>query len=152
MKKTLASAGDQQELLARMARLTAQDNGLWGRMTAHQAVCHLTDAYLVPLGERPMSMAPARVPRAIYKRLALDMPMQWPKGVKTRPEVEQGIGGTSPGDFAADLSQLLATCKRFYTDLPVPCVPHAIFGSMSREDWMRWGYLHADHHLRQFGR
>jgi prephenate dehydrogenase len=29
---------------------------------------------------------------------------------------------------------------------------HPMFGPMSPEDWMRWGYLHADHHLRQFGR
>ena len=29
---------------------------------------------------------------------------------------------------------------------------HPIFGAMSVKDWMRWGYLHADHHLRQFGR
>jgi hypothetical protein len=27
-----------------------------------------------------------------------------------------------------------------------------MFGPMSERDWMRWGYLHADHHLRQFGR
>jgi len=30
--------------------------------------------------------------------------------------------------------------------------PHPIFGAMKPWDWMRWGYLHADHHLRQFGR
>jgi len=28
---------------------------------------------------------------------------------------------------------------------------HPLFGPMNYEDWMRWGYLHADHHLRQFG-
>jgi hypothetical protein len=27
-----------------------------------------------------------------------------------------------------------------------------MFGPMTEKDWMRWGYLHADHHLRQFGR
>jgi hypothetical protein len=29
---------------------------------------------------------------------------------------------------------------------------HPMFGGMTAKDWMRWGYLHADHHLRQFGR
>jgi hypothetical protein len=29
---------------------------------------------------------------------------------------------------------------------------HPFFGSMQHADWMRWGYLHADHHLRQFNR
>ena len=28
---------------------------------------------------------------------------------------------------------------------------HPIFGSLSEAAWMRWGYLHMDHHLRQFG-
>jgi hypothetical protein len=30
--------------------------------------------------------------------------------------------------------------------------PHPIFGRITRAEWLRWGYLHADHHLRQFGR
>jgi hypothetical protein len=29
---------------------------------------------------------------------------------------------------------------------------HPIFGRMTEAEWMRWGYLHTDHHLRQFGR
>jgi hypothetical protein len=29
--------------------------------------------------------------------------------------------------------------------------PHPMFKEMSEKDWMRWGYLHTDHHLRQFG-
>jgi hypothetical protein len=28
---------------------------------------------------------------------------------------------------------------------------HPIFGRMSEAAWMRWAYLHTDHHLRQFG-
>ncbi len=28
---------------------------------------------------------------------------------------------------------------------------HPVFGELSEWEWMRWGYLHADHHLRQFG-
>jgi hypothetical protein len=28
---------------------------------------------------------------------------------------------------------------------------HPIFGPMSDAAWLRWGYLHMDHHLRQFG-
>jgi len=28
---------------------------------------------------------------------------------------------------------------------------HPIFGQMTEKEWMRWGYLHSDHHLRQFG-
>ena len=27
---------------------------------------------------------------------------------------------------------------------------HPAFGAMSAREWLRWGWLHADHHLRQF--
>ena len=39
----------------------------------------------------------------------------------------------------------------------VSCMPnagwpaHPFFGAMSSSAWLRWGYLHMDHHLRQFG-
>jgi len=26
-----------------------------------------------------------------------------------------------------------------------------MFGRLSDAAWLRWGYLHMDHHLRQFG-
>jgi hypothetical protein len=26
-----------------------------------------------------------------------------------------------------------------------------LFGELTPYQWLRWGYLHADHHLRQFG-
>jgi hypothetical protein len=152
VRKTLSNPRDQEEILLRFSRLSPQDKGVWGRMTVHEAVCHMRDSYLVPLGEKPMTPAPTRMPRGLYKRLALGMPMQWPKGVKTRPEVEQGKGGTPPGNFVEDLALLCATCTRFYSTVSSPCLPHPIFGSMTKEDWMRWGYLHADHHLRQFDR
>ena len=86
------------------------------------------------------------------KWFALNVPLQWPKGVKTRPEVEQGVGGTSPTDFSRDREELVQTMTRFCS--PDPALgshPHPIFGLMSTKEWMRWAYLHTDHHLRQFG-
>lgn len=152
MKRTLSDAGARENILLRLDRLSPADEGLWGQMSVHQVVCHLQDAYQVALGERFASPAASVMPRALFKRIALYAPVKWPKGVPTLPEVEQGKGGTPPGDFHADRAALIATCERFCAGLPTPLVTHSIFGPMSKEDWMRWGYLHADHHLRQFGR
>ena len=83
------------------------------------------------------------------KWAALRSPMPWPHGVKTRPEIEQGLGGTAPADWDRDRARLLqslaefAECRTFGV--------HPIFGSMSQDDWLIWGYRHVDHHLRQFG-
>ena len=81
--------------------------------------------------------------------------MPWPKGVPTRPEVDQLKGGTPPAEFAADAAGLRESIARF--TLPAASrdftfAAHPAFGPLSAWEWMRWGYLHADHHLRQFGR
>jgi Protein of unknown function (DUF1569) len=121
-------------------------------MSVNQMVCHLDDSYKCSLGEKYVSPATGLPQRTLVKGIALNVPLRWPKGVPTRPEMEQGKGGSSPLDFGQDLASLLITLDRFCDDLPTPCSPHPIFGAMTKKNWMRWGYLHADHHLRQFGR
>jgi len=121
-------------------------------MSVHQMVCHLDDSYKVALGEKTASAATGVVQRTVLKWGALKAPMQWRRGFPTRPEIEQGKGGTIPVGFRQDLASLVSTLSRFCDGLPDPCLLHPIFGKMTTEDWMRWGYLHADHHLRQFGR
>jgi hypothetical protein len=134
----------------RLARLTAGDAALWGEMNAHQAVCHLCDAFRLPLGRKPASEASGFLQRTLIKWIALHAPMAWPKGVSTRPEMKQGVGGTPPREFLRDRGELAALIEEFAA-LREISVAHPIFGTMTREEWMRWGYLHTDHHLRQFG-
>ena len=66
--------------------------------------------------------------------------------------MDQEIGGTRATEFEGDLRDLRGLFERF-TRQPRDFVwqRHPIFLEMSEEDWMRWGYLHMDHHLRQFG-
>jgi hypothetical protein len=149
--KTLRDKTDQQEILTRLMLLSPLDKGRWGVMTVHQMLCHLSDAYLVALGEKTASPATGLLQRTILKQIALHSPLKWMKGFPTRPELEQGRGGTPPTDFEADRSALLFAFQRFCKDLPRPCPPHPVFGPMDPDDWFRWGHLHADHHLRQFG-
>lgn len=120
-------------------------------MSAHQMVCHLCDAYRLPLGEKTASSTTGFLPPTVMKWIALQLPAKWPHGVATRPEMEQGVGGTPPVEFERDRAELLSIVRRFCDTAALPA-PHPFFGAMSRQEWLRWGYLHADHHLRQFGR
>ena len=70
VSKTLSNPADQQEILLRLSRLSPHDKGLWGRMTVHEAVCHMQDSYLIPLGEKLAEPALSRMP-GLVKRLAL---------------------------------------------------------------------------------
>ncbi len=83
------------------------------------------------------------------KWIALYLPLPWPKGIPTRPEIDQLCGGTRPMDFAADLARAEGLLDALTTQSV--WAPHPIFGVMTRADWLRWGYVHTAHHLRQFG-
>jgi hypothetical protein len=150
--KTLKNLTDRQTIALRLSELSPNDKARWGSMSVHQMICHLDDSYKLSLGEKTASPATGFIQKTVVKWAALKAPMQWPRGVPTRPEMEQGKGGTVPVEFRQDLDSLLSTLSRFSDDLPNPCLPHPIFGKMTVDDWMRLGYLHADHHLRQFGR
>jgi len=147
---TLERADVAASILERLRTLQPDSQARWGRMNAHQMVCHLSDAFQVPLGERVASPATGLFQRTLLKWIALYLPLRWPAGIQTRPEIDQECGGTRPAEFARDIAQLEMLLQAFLKQ-QTPRTPHPIFGAMSEREWLRWGYLHADHHLRQFG-
>jgi Protein of unknown function (DUF1569) len=133
----------------RIQRLDPDAKPKWGRMTARQMVCHLNDSFRVGMGQKYASPAGNVLQRTLVKWVALRAPVRWPPGVPTRPEIEQGVGGTPPSDWERDRGELLALIDEFaeWQTFGV----HPIFSKMSERDWLTWGYRHVDHHLRQFG-
>jgi hypothetical protein len=150
--KTLARQGDKAELLARLKAVRPDSVGRWGRMSAHQMICHLSDAFRMGIGQKPVSRVDGLLHRTMLKWVVLYLPVSWPSGILTRPEIDQELGGTRPVDFASDVAGLESLLE-LITAQPrnVDWQSHPIFGSMSEAGWLRWGYLHVDHHLRQFG-
>lgn len=127
--KTLAHDRWRTDLLHRLKTVRPDSVRRWGWMSAHQMICHLADGCRMALGQRRVSPATGPLPRVVVKWIALYLPLPWPAGIATRPEVDQHCAGTSPAGWPE----------------------HPIFGKMSHREWLRWAYLHADHHLRQFG-
>jgi hypothetical protein len=150
--KLLNEPKSRQEILERLRAVRPDSPRRWGRMNARQMVCHLSDSFLGAMGERPTQVAPGYPARKLIKWVALYVPLPWPKGVPTRAEFDQELGGTPPSDFAEDVRRLQVLIER-YTAQPriFQFQPHPIFLDMTERDWMRWGYLHTHHHLRQFG-
>jgi hypothetical protein len=150
--KTMARSQDKAEIIRRLRALHPDCSRKWGRMSAHQMICHLSDSFRLVTHQKSVSPATGVVQSTVIKWIALYLPFKWPAGVPTRPEVDQEVGGTRPDDFARDLAELEVLLERVTTqavgyDWPA----HPIFGRMSQSAWMRWAYLHMDHHLRQFG-
>lgn len=150
--KTLSNTDERQGISSRLAQLAHDDEAQWGHMSAHQMLCHLRDSYCVALGEKTASPASGLLQRTLAKWISLWIPIHWMKGYPTRPEIEQGKGGSVPIEFTSDLDALQMVLNRFCDAVGGACSPHPIFGRMTAKEWLRWGYLHADHHLRQFGR
>ena len=151
--KSLASPADVDALRRRLRGVRADSTRLWGHMSAHQMICHLRDAFLMGTPGVPVSDVSHIANRTIVKWIALYSPARWPRGIQTRPEIDQVRGGgTTPAQFADDVAAVVALLEVVAADPNFfDGRTHPIFGRLSRSAWLRWGYLHMDHHLRQFG-
>ena len=149
--KSIFNPSDVQDLRRRLAALTPQSTRRWGRMTAHQAVCHLNDWFKGLLGDRPIPGNDPGLGIKIVRFIAFNTPTPWLRGFPTSPMQDQEKGGTPPADFEADVAELGALMMRFAETGGVGLLPHNRWGNMSPGMWGRYGFRHVNHHLRQFG-
>ena len=149
--KTLLNPKDKELIISRLGAIRPTSSRLWGRMSAHQMVCHLSDGFRMCMGLKPANPTRPPYPRNVVKWVALRAPSPWSNGFKTVPELDQQAGGTPPEEFGKDVRELRNLVDHF-TQLPrdFQWQPHPQFGQMSDREWMRLAYLHMDHHLRQF--
>jgi hypothetical protein len=112
MKKTFSNPTDKAEIFERLRQLRPDSQRQWGRMTAHQAICHLEDAFKCRTGEKTSGTKDNWFSRSVMKWMALNLPMPWPHGIPTMPAFDQEIDGTPPEDFERDRANLTPTLNR----------------------------------------
>jgi len=150
--KTLSVPNVRISVVERIKTVRPDSRALWGKMTASQMLCHLSDSFGCAFGDIPLALVGSLLHQTVLMSVALWVPVPWPKNYQTRPEMDQLIGGTPPGEFAADRKHLVQRVEKFgRPGFDFTPSLHPIFGKMSPAEWRRWGYLHVDHHLRQFG-
>ena len=147
--RTVHSPKQLDVLLDRLARLRADSPRRWGRMTPHQAVCHLSDAMRVTLGDLPAQRHRVGTGRRLVAALAFTLPLRWPHGFRTARELDQERDGTPPLDFERDRAELAALVRRVAGGDTL--ADHPFWGAMGRGMTGRYTWRHMDHHLRQFG-
>jgi hypothetical protein len=150
--KSLANPSDRADIIHRLDVIGPESARQWGRMTVLEMVCHCGDALRVSMGDRQTKPIGNWFSRAIVKPAALWYPRPWPHGFPTVPECDASRAGTQPVELSLHLRELRDCIDRF-TRRPraYALQAHPMFGPMTEKEWMRWGYLHLDHHLRQFG-
>lgn len=150
--RSLADPDAVAALDARLARLAPDTPRRWGRMSAGEMLCHLAEAFRHSLGELPPTPADSLWTRTVIKWAALWLPVPWPHGYRTPAIVNPQREGRRPGEFEQDRRTLVIAMRRFIDGARAGRTQaHPIFGPMSTTEWLRWAWLHMDHHLRQFG-
>lgn len=149
--RTLTTPGIFDQTLARITSLRPDDAARWGRMNVHQMLCHLSDSAKVALREIVIPSGRSPLPPRLIKWFALEVPLRWAKNFPTMPQIDQFRDGTPPVAFASDRESLLELTKCI-SQASLEGSSHPFFGPMTHQEWMRWAWLHTDHHLRQFGR
>jgi hypothetical protein len=112
--KTLLNPKDKEEIIARLQGVRPTSLRLWGKMSVHQMVCHLSDGFKMYMGLKPVSPVNVPYPRSLLKWVALWAPIRWPKGFNTAPELDQQVGGTLPVEFDNDVRELQRLVSCFY--------------------------------------
>jgi hypothetical protein len=104
------------------------------------------------MGLLPVADASTSILRSAVKWVALWAPLPWPRGFQAVPELDQERAGTKPSEFNRDVDELLRLMTRMTTrPRDFEWQAHPQFRQLSEAEWMRLGYLHVNHHLRQFG-
>ncbi len=150
-RRSLVYPADADAIVARLEQFTPEATRRWGTMTASEALCHLSDAFRPALGELdPPEFRVFGLRGAVPKWFALSAPLPWPHGIRGPAQVDPRKLGAKPGSFDSDRARTVAMTRRLIAEASDDRA-HPMFGPMTRGDWLRWGWLHLDHHLRQFG-
>ncbi len=136
-----------KKIIERIDTLRPDQKPLFGRMNAHQMICHCTDQFRLAMGTK-VALEYGKVSTVKIMLLA--------KTGKTVP-TPKGFGqvegeGTAPSDFETDkriLKEHLLKYSNLDDDFDYP--PHPYFGKINKKRWNDLVVYHLDHHLGQFG-
>ena len=119
--KSLARERDQAELLARLKQVRPDSVRRWGRMSAHQMVCHLADAFRMALGHRGRDRALRPLPAHARQVDRSVRAAALAAGHHHAPELDQARrDATPPTDFAADLAEVEALLRLMIAETRQP--------------------------------
>ncbi len=148
-KPSLFDAADNRAMLARIAKLTPNSRGEWGKMNAAQMLVHCQVGLRLASGEMTLKRSLLGVLFGRFARKTLLDPKPWRRNLPTAPEFK--IVGAR--EFEPERETLVALVRRFAERGPdgLTKAPHPFFGALSTEEWDALQWRHLDHHLTQFG-
>ena len=131
----------------RIDQLTPDLKPRFGKMNAHQMVCHCTDQIRLALGTIVAEEYGALSPEEV---IALAKARKTVPAAKGLGQVEGG--GTAPTNFEDDIKNLKQHILSFVAmEKEFDYKQHPYFGEYDKEQWNKMTIYHLNHHFRQFG-
>ncbi len=136
-------------VVARLRNLKPESVRQWGTINSQQMVQHLGDVSAAILGQRQFASTTRR-PNPVRKFLVMHAIPRLPRGVRSGADPAAKV--VDPLAFEGDVDRAVTLLIQLQTSAEQALAGrHPVFGPMNRSNWMRWSWLHCDHHLRQFG-
>lgn len=130
----------------RIDRLNPKQDPAFGKMNAHQMICHCADQIRLALGTFEAKEYGGLTPKEVFEYHNSG------KTVPTAKGMDQVKGeGTRPTDFENDVQILKRHITEFSNlDDNFEYGQHPYFGDLTKEKWTSLTSYHLDHHLKQF--
>jgi len=142
---TLLAEHDREALIRRLGTLTSHHQRRWGRMTAPQMLCHVSDQLRVALGDLPTRPYGGALVGQLLRWYAIHSPLPWPKGkVRTSPEMLTA----KPAAWDGDVRSCQELIRRFASERPGSVHPR--FGRLTAREWGILAAKHLHYHFTQF--
>ncbi len=145
--KSLLTSEAHDEIKNRLAKLTTNSKGQWGKMTVGQMAWHCQYPLKLAIRNKENTSKGNWFIKVFFKKsLYNDKP--WRKNLPTAPQLKT----KEAKDFNTELSTLKELVNEFNSlhDREV-WYPHPAFGPFTKEQWGQLQYKHLNHHLTQFG-
>lgn len=145
--RTVMSTQRRNHLLARIDALCPQAPRRWGRMTAHEMVCHLSDQLRSALGIMPTRIMHTPLRHPVVRWISIYMTPPRDRFLAPAEALT-----SHPKDFEEDRDVLRGLVQELACQENIGRWPqHPYFGRLSGRMWAEVTWKHCDHHLRQFG-
>jgi len=147
--KSIFNAADNQEVVARIGKLSTDSKGQWGKMNVEQMLVHCQVPLEVALGELKLKRG---LVGFLFGKMAKKS-FTGPKPFKRNLPTDPNFLVRKSENFEKEkqkLSQLVARLGQA-GPMGVTQEPHPFFGKLTGQEWDLLMYKHLDHHLTQFG-
>lgn len=136
-----------EEIIARINKLTPESQPIWGKMSVDQMFKHTNEAIIVAFDENKVKVNfVMKILGKLLKNKVFNSEFQ-----KNSPTAKEFIF-TEKYDFENSKNELIKNYNRFKEGHSViKLTNHPFWGKMNHEDWDKLMWKHVDHHLRQFG-